>query len=287
MRKITEIIIHCTATPRGQHVTVEQIRACHMMQNGWNDIGYHHVVYLDGTIHPGRPETIAGAHCLGHNSQSVGVAYVGGVEADGRPADTRTPEQKRSLKMLVGSLLEKYPGATVHGHNEFAAKACPSFNVAAEFGKKLAGIMMAIILSGLVTGCGTARKSVETHEEYNDKFVVSITDRQRFTDQLLEVADLTVSIDSVVIERKEKDDRPSERLKTGPVMLKLTRKRVVDVMAETESEAETYKMTEARSQISTKKEISNKGLPMSHIILITLFFVAAGWIVWKFCRKKW
>lgn len=93
-------------------------------------MGYHWVVYRDGSVHPGRPEADQGAHCTGHNAQSIGVCYIGGCAKDGKtPKDTRTTAQKAALEKLVKELLKRYPGATVHGHNEFAAKACPSFDV--------------------------------------------------------------------------------------------------------------------------------------------------------------
>ena len=129
MRRITEIILHCTATPQGRDVSVATIRAGHL-ERGFNDIGYHYVIGLDGTIYPGRPVEQIGAHCLGHNANSIGVCYVGGYAPDGQtPKDTRTPSQLAGLEKLVKELLEQHPGATVHGHNEFANKACPCFNV--------------------------------------------------------------------------------------------------------------------------------------------------------------
>lgn len=132
MRKIDKIIIHCSATPEGRHVTVQDIDGWHK-DKGWAGIGYHWVIYLDGTIHKGRSEEIAGAHTSGHNANSIGVVYIGGVDEMMRPKDTRTPTQKIALRKLVSELLVRYPGATVHGHNEFAAKACPSFDVQKEF----------------------------------------------------------------------------------------------------------------------------------------------------------
>lgn len=133
MRKINKIIIHCTATPRGRHVTVAEIDRWHHAR-GFDDIGYHYVIYLDGSIHPGRDLSHIGAHCKGHNTGSIGIAYVGGVEADGHtPADTRTPQQKTALRTLVEELRGRFPMTSVHGHNEFAAKACPCFDVKSEF----------------------------------------------------------------------------------------------------------------------------------------------------------
>jgi len=132
MRKIDKIIIHCSATKQGQHFTIDDIDRWHKAQ-GYARIGYHHVVYLDGTVHPGRDESLIGAHCLGHNATSVGVCYIGGLDAAGKPKDTRTAEQSVALRKLIGELKARYPKATVHGHNEFAAKACPCFDVKKEF----------------------------------------------------------------------------------------------------------------------------------------------------------
>lgn len=131
-RTINEIIVHCTATPEGRDYTVEQIRKQHKAQ-GWNDIGYHYVVYRDGSVHEGRDVNVAGAHCNGHNLHSIGVVYVGGCDKAMRPKDTRTDAQKESLYFLLKVLKRHYPKATIHGHNEYAAKACPSFNVKEEY----------------------------------------------------------------------------------------------------------------------------------------------------------
>ena len=128
MRKIDEIIIHCTATPEGRAVTVADIDRWHKAR-GWKGIGYHYVVYLDGSVHIGRPITEAGAHCQGHNAHSIGVVYVGGLTTYGEPADTRTPAQVTALHALVRDLRKRFPQAGIHGHREFADKACPSFDV--------------------------------------------------------------------------------------------------------------------------------------------------------------
>ncbi|MBP5691206.1 MAG: N-acetylmuramoyl-L-alanine amidase, partial [Bacteroidaceae bacterium] len=78
MRKITEIIIHCSATPQGVDYTVADIDRWHR-QRGFNKIGYHYVIYRDGSIHQGRPVEEIGAHCIGHNAHSIGVCYIGGL----------------------------------------------------------------------------------------------------------------------------------------------------------------------------------------------------------------
>ena len=133
MRNINKIIIHCSATPEGKNFTVKQIDACHR-QRGFNGIGYHFVIYLDGSIHVGRALAKAGAHCKGYNAHSIGVCYIGGVAADGKtPKDTRTDAQKESLVKLITELRQQFPNASVHGHREFANKACPCFDAHKEY----------------------------------------------------------------------------------------------------------------------------------------------------------
>lgn len=130
---INEIIVHCTATPEGKDYTVAGIDKWHKAR-GWKGIGYHYVIYRDGSIHQGRPETEIGAHCQGHNDNSIGVVYVGGLASDGKtPKDTRTDAQKKSLENLLKQLKQKYPKAAIHGHRDFAAKACPSFDATKEY----------------------------------------------------------------------------------------------------------------------------------------------------------
>jgi N-acetylmuramoyl-L-alanine amidase len=133
MRQINEIIVHCSATPEGRAVTAKQIDTWHK-QRGFKCIGYHYVVYLDGTVVTGRAESEIGAHCLNHNAKSIGVCYIGGLAKDGTTAkDTRTDKQKEALLKLLKSLKAKYPEATIHGHREFAAKACPCFDAKEEY----------------------------------------------------------------------------------------------------------------------------------------------------------
>ena len=107
---------------------MESIRRYHKSL-GWHDIGYHYVIYPDGSVHAGRPVEEVGAHCPGHNAQSIGIAYVGGLDADGHPADTRTEAQRLALLQLVKDLKEEHPITSIHGHNEYANRACPCFDV--------------------------------------------------------------------------------------------------------------------------------------------------------------
>lgn len=128
MRTIDKIIIHCSATPEGRSVTVEEIRRWHV-QRGFSDIGYHYVIMADGSVCEGRPLEQAGAHCRGQNAHSIGICYVGGCDQNKRPKDTRTAAQKNAMTELVRRLKRRFPNVAVYGHNEFSNKACPCFDV--------------------------------------------------------------------------------------------------------------------------------------------------------------
>lgn len=146
-RRITEIIVHCEATPEGEEFSRSTLEACHKarkfsayQQNGKTEhIGYHYVVHLDGSIESCRPETIAGCHCTGHNSISIGVSYVGGCpprsvkDWNRKAKDTRTPAQKSALLRLLKELKARYPHAKIYGHRDFANKPCPSFDAKLEY----------------------------------------------------------------------------------------------------------------------------------------------------------
>lgn len=138
MRKINKIIVHCSATQEGRDLNAAEINRWHL-KRGFNGIGYHYVILLDGTIEYGRSIYKQGAHVKGENKGSIGICYIGGVESERGPngkwiaKDTRTPEQKESLLLLLKTLKKMHHEATIHGHNEFAAKACPCFNVEEEY----------------------------------------------------------------------------------------------------------------------------------------------------------
>lgn len=136
-RKINRIIIHCSATPEGKDYTVADIDRWHR-EKGYNGIGYHYVIYRDGSVHTGRDINVVGAHCQGHNSDSIGICYIGGMTANNTEAkDTRTDSQKKALRTLVDTLCAQYgiSRQNIYGHNEFAAKDCPCFSVKNEYRK--------------------------------------------------------------------------------------------------------------------------------------------------------
>ena len=146
-RKITEIIVHCEATPEGEDFTPEQVNICHKQRRfspyvrdgkTWY-IGYHYVIQLDGRIIACRPESVKGCHCSGHNANSIGISYVGGCPPRTDPKwmnkakDTRTPAQKAALLKLLKELKSRYPNAKIYGHRDFAPKGCPSFDARNEY----------------------------------------------------------------------------------------------------------------------------------------------------------
>ena len=130
MRRITKIILHCSATVEGKDFTVADIDKWHR-ERGFKKIGYHYVIYRNGEVHQGREEEEVGAHCIGYNNSSIGICYIGGLNYAMQPRDTRTIEQKESLLKLVKHLMEKYNLTLmdIHCHNEYAKKACPCFKI--------------------------------------------------------------------------------------------------------------------------------------------------------------
>lgn len=129
-RKIDEIIIHCSATPYMTDIGTKEIRAYHTGILGWQDIGYHYVIRLDGTVELGRKVDIPGAHCRGHNSLSIGIAYIGGIDSLGRYADTRTEAQRIAMSGLIEELRRRFGDIIIRGHRDHnPAKACPCFEI--------------------------------------------------------------------------------------------------------------------------------------------------------------
>ena len=127
------IIIHCSATYPGQDVGMADIDRWHR-ERGFDGIGYHYVIRLDGTIEEGRPYDRDGAHALGWNHRAVGICYIGGYDDKGRPADTRTPQQRSALIRLIIRLKREHPTLVrVLGHRDVARKECPCFDAAEEY----------------------------------------------------------------------------------------------------------------------------------------------------------
>lgn len=146
MRKITLIVVHCTATRCTSSLTPQQLEESHRLR-GFACCGYHYYIQRNGQTTPMRPVEKIGAHAKGYNANSIGIAYEGGLNADGNPADTRTDAQRAALVSLLTQLHEHYPDARIVGHRDLSpdlngngriepseyVKACPCFNAAQEY----------------------------------------------------------------------------------------------------------------------------------------------------------
>lgn len=127
-------IIHCSATPEGKSLSAEACRLDHIHHRGFRDIGYHFYITRDGEIHPGRPIEAVGAHCRNHNAHSIGICYEGGLNAEGKPKDTRTLEQRGALLALLRELRARFPKALIVGHHDLnPMKGCPCFDCVREY----------------------------------------------------------------------------------------------------------------------------------------------------------
>ena len=127
---VSYIIIHCTATRETQDYTPEQLKHDHLAR-GFIDVGYHFYIRKDGTVTQHRRLNEVGAHCRPFNRCSIGVCYEGGLDANGKPKDTRTIAQRGAIVKLLIELKQKYPKAVIRGHNEMPGavpKACPCFS---------------------------------------------------------------------------------------------------------------------------------------------------------------
>jgi N-acetylmuramoyl-L-alanine amidase len=141
MKKLKHLIIHCTATPEGREVSGDTIKSWHMDPppngRGWNRPGYSDIIHLDGWVENLQPfnqddtkdqwEITYGV--AGQNHHAHHVVYVGGCDQNLSPKDTRTASQLYALELYVKMMLLRHPGLIIAGHNQFANKACPSFDV--------------------------------------------------------------------------------------------------------------------------------------------------------------
>lgn len=142
MARLRYLVIHCTATPEGREVTAAEIRRWHTSPppagRGWKQVGYTDLIHLDGRVErlvdnneDGNVdpwEVTNGAK--GYNGVSRHVVYAGGLSSDKKtPKDTRTAAQLEALKNYVTAFHRRHPSVRIVGHNELAAKACPSFDV--------------------------------------------------------------------------------------------------------------------------------------------------------------
>lgn len=133
MRTIDLIVVHCSATRVDTPLPPKTLDRLHR-KRGFRCTGYHYYLRRSGEVVNTRPVEYSGAHAKGYNAHSIGVCYEGGLDLYGHPADTRTPEQRKSLYQLLADLQETYPHARVCGHRDLphVHKACPCFDVKTE-----------------------------------------------------------------------------------------------------------------------------------------------------------
>ena len=145
-RVMNTIVIHCSATKEDKDYSVADIKKWHL-QRGFNDVGYHFIIKLDGTIEIGRPLDKVGAHVNNNNTGTIGICYIGGLDSKGKPKDTRTDEQKDSLLNLITLLKNNINIKEIKGHRDFSKdlnnngkidkfeyiKDCPCFEVKDEY----------------------------------------------------------------------------------------------------------------------------------------------------------
>lgn len=145
-RSMHTIVVHCSATKEGVNYTSKDIKKWHLAK-GFKDIGYHFIIMLDGTIEIGRPLNKIGAHVANANTGTIGICYIGGLDSNGKPKDTRTDAQKESLKELLDILKENIAIRDIKGHRDYSKdlngngkidkheyiKMCPCFEVSDEF----------------------------------------------------------------------------------------------------------------------------------------------------------
>ena len=181
MRNIDSIIVHCSATKAGQDFTATDIDRWHR-ERGFNGIGYHYVICLDGKLEKGRDVALVGAHCKGWNERSIGICYIGGLDENGRPADTRTNAQKRVLYQIMMDLQREYNILQVLGHRDTSpdlngdgviepyeyVKVCPCFDVK-EFlrsGRELLFVsLVALVVPVLLSGCRSKKEVINRESE--------------------------------------------------------------------------------------------------------------------------
>lgn len=146
MRSIKHIVIHCSATREGKYFDADDIDRWHR-KRGWNGNGYHYIILLDGSIQLGRPISKQGAHVRGFNKNSIGICYIGGLDQNNKPKDTRTIAQKIAMFCLLQNLKEQFINAEILGHRDFSEdqnkngiiepfefiKHCPCFNAKNEY----------------------------------------------------------------------------------------------------------------------------------------------------------
>ena len=141
-KHIRQIVMHYSATYPDQDIGAAEIDRWHR-DRSFARIGYHYVIRRDGTVEPGRPEGVQGAHVRGHNAGSIGICLVGGIDRATGPdvgVDNRTEAQKRAAVALIRDILTRHPGSEIVGHRDLAATQCPGYDARAWWTQVDAGV---------------------------------------------------------------------------------------------------------------------------------------------------
>lgn len=218
MRKIDSIIVHCSATKAGLDFSAADIDRWHR-ERGFNSIGYHYIVCLDGKIEKGRDVLLTGAHCKGWNERSIGICYIGGLDKNGLPADTRTNAQKRVLYQLIMDLQKEYGILQVLGHRDTSpdlngdgviepyeyVKSCPCFNVK-EFmrsGRELLYVLLVALFVSLLTAACKSGKEITRNRHQLEMDSSSITSSEQSVAGQSLILENDLKVDEEYMERTE------------------------------------------------------------------------------------
>lgn len=218
MRKIDSIIVHCSATKAGLDFSAVDIDRWHR-ERGFNSIGYHYIVCLDGKIEKGRDVLLMGAHCKGWNERSIGICYIGGLDKNGLPADTRTNAQKRVLYQLIMDLQKEYGILQVLGHRDTSpdlngdgviepyeyVKSCPCFNVK-EFmknGRELLFVLLMALFVSLLTAACKSGKEITRNRHQSEMDSSSITSSEQSVAGQSLILENDLKVDEEYMERTE------------------------------------------------------------------------------------
>lgn len=311
MRKIDSIIVHCSATKAGQDFTAADIDRWHR-ERGFNGIGYHYVIRLDGGLEKGRDISLIGAHCKGWNERSIGICYVGGLNENGQPADTRTNAQKRVLYQVIMDLQREYGILQVLGHRDTSpdlngdgviepyeyVKACPCFDVR-EFmksGRELLFILLlTLVIPALFSGCRCKKEMLNRNSKIEmDSSLLSHYSNEILRDSSFEekISEKTEECIEYVFLMTEKD---STKEKTSPVYLISGVRKVINKTSEKnrllsdkeDTKKECFVKTDYNKVVEQKNESTEwQYIPfVSHVLRIVIILLILI-LFYLFYKKK-
>lgn len=311
VRKIDTIIVHCSATKAGLDFTAADIDRWHR-ERGFDGIGYHYVIRLDGRIEKGRDVALPGAHCRGWNVRSIGICYIGGLDAEGHPADTMTKAQRRVLYQLIIELQKYYPSIDlVIGHRDTSPdkngnglvepweylKACPCFDVK-EFMRSARALLFlllaALMFPFLLAACGSGKAVRSSSQMVAD----SVGQLRRVENRVKqkasfewdgEVAEEHIEETVLAFERDSdstSDGRGQRKLLSAVTRRRIDRKLVkggnkeVSVRKEVTDSVSRYSYSVLRSEaLSSEKEASKSRRGIAAIFIIILIMAGGGYLL--------